>query len=122
MVFIGIIKRLLRKTIVIICYPILYLYTSAFLSDFAGIWRPVAIWRWFAIPDNVLRIHRDQTMEILKKAELYDKWRLSGIGVVGIFDKYFDISFCFGPNNDNHLLLFKSPEEKTWFILKYIGY
>ena len=122
MVFIGIIKQLLRKTLVIIFYPILYLYTSAFLSDLTGIWRPQAIWRRFAISDNVLRIDRDQTMDILKKAGLYDEWRLSGIGLVGIFDKYFDISFCFGPNNDNHLLLFKSPEEKTWFILKYMGY
>ena len=116
-------KKILQKVIVVIFYPILYLYTSAFLSDLTGIWRPQAIWRRFAISDNVLRIDKDQTIDILHNAGLYDRWREGEIGgLVGIFDKYFDISFCFGPNNDNHLLLFKSPEEKTWFILKYIGY
>ena len=112
-------KKILQKVIVVIFYPILYLYTSAFLSDLTGIWRPVAIWRWFAINDNVLRIDRDQTMKILHNAGLYDRWRLTGIGLVGIFDKYFDISFCFEPDNQHHLLLFKSPEEKTWFVLRW---
>ena len=87
-------KAILRKVIVAMVFPFLYLHCMAKGSSH-GIWRPTSVWRRYAIKDNEMFITTQQLFDVLNEVDQYRIWQNTNLTLKEIFDRRFDIDFCY---------------------------
>lgn len=123
---------MIRKIFTFIIFPVLWLYSILWFKPWYTVSR---CWRVYSADDNCLIISGEEFVKFLIRENLYSDWsNMKFDPFYKKLDKHYGFLTCFDVdlktlatvqktselNQIYRMLVFKSSQEKTMFILRYL--